>query len=186
MKRPILVFYSMLLGCTATYGQQDVTSIYLANPSFEEDAKACTQDSPDALYEGTEGLRGWNLSPKGWQITSPGKALLINKECATDNGFGKTEAANGDFAYYQRFGWGSANSEMRQTTSTPLPAGEYELKFFSKAFAANNAATSATVTVSDRELKSLDKLTITCVNGNAGIMATSSWTENSLKFKLEE
>ena len=186
MKRPILVFYSMLLGCTATYGQQDVTSIYLANPSFEEDAKACTQDSPDALYEGTEGLRGWNLSPKGRQITSPGKALLINKECATDNGFGKTEAANGDFAYYQRFGWGSANSEMRQTTSTPLPAGEYELKFFSKAFAANNAATSATVTVSDRELKSLDKLTITCVNGNAGIMATSSWTENSLKFKLEE
>ena len=176
----------MLLGCAATYGQQDITSIYLANPSFEEDATACTQDSPDAIYEGNEGLRGWNLSPKGWQTTSPGKALLINKECATDNGFGKTEAADGEFAYYQRFGWGSANSEMRQTTSTPLPAGEYELKFFSKAFAANNAATSATVTVSDEALKSLDKLTITCTNGSAGIMGTSSWTENSLKFKLEE
>ena len=176
----------MLLGCAATYGQQDITSIYLANPSFEEDATACTQDAPDAIYEGNEGLRGWNLSPKGWQTTSPGKALLINKECATDNGFGKTEAADGEFAYYQRFGWGSANSEMRQTTSTPLPAGEYELKFFSKAFAANNAATSATVTVSDEALKSLDKLTITCTNGSAGIMGTSSWTENSLKFKLEE
>ena len=75
---------------------------------------------------------------------------------------------------------------MRQTTSTPLPAGEYELKFFSKAFAANNAVTSATVTVSDKALKSLDKLTITCTNGSAGIMGTSSWTENSLKFKLEE
>lgn len=186
MKGTVLGFYSMLLGCAATYGQQDITSIYLANPSFEEDATACTQDSPDAIYEGDEGLRGWNLSPKGWQTTSPGKALLINKECATDNGFGKTEAANGEFAYYQRFGWGSANSEMRQTTSTPLPAGEYELKFFSKAFAANNAATNATVTVSDEALKSLDKLTITCTNGSAGIMGTSSWTENSLKFKLEE
>lgn len=186
MKGTVLGFYSMLLGCAATYGQQDITSIYLANPSFEEDATACTQDSPDAIYEGNEGLRGWNLSPKGWQTTSPGKALLINKECATDNGFGKTEAADGEFAYYQRFGWGSANSEMRQTTSTPLPAGEYELKFFSKAFAANNAATSATVTVSDEALKSLDKLTITCTNGSAGIMGTSSWTENSLKFKLEE
>lgn len=153
MKGTVLGFYSMLLGCAATYGQQDITSIYLANPSFEEDATACTQDSPDAIYEGNEGLRGWNLSPKGWQTTSPGKALLINKECATDNGFGKTEAADGEFAYYQRFGWGSANSEMRQTTSTPLPAGEYELKFFSKAFAANNAATSATVTVSDEALK---------------------------------
>lgn len=186
MKGTVLGFYSMLLGCAATYGQQDITSIYLANPSFEEDATACTQDSPDAIYEGDEGLRGWNLSPKGWQTTSPGKALLINKECATDNGFGKTEAADGEFAYYQRFGWGSANSEMRQTTSTPLPAGEYELKFFSKAFAANNAVTSATVTVSDKALKSLDKLTITCTNGSAGIMGTSSWTENSLKFKLEE
>lgn len=186
MKGTVLGFYSMLLGCAATYGQQDITSIYLANPSFEEDATACTQDSPDAIYEGDEGLRGWNLSPKGWQTTSPGKALLINKECATDNGFGKTEAADGEFAYYQRFGWGSANSEIRQTTSTPLPAGEYELKFFSKAFAANNAATSATVTVSDEALKSLDKLTITCTNGSAGIMGTSSWTENSLKFKLEE
>lgn len=187
MKGTVLGFYSMLLGCAATYGQQDITSIYLANPSFEEDATACTQDSPDALYEGTEGLRGWNLSPKGWQTTSPGKALLINKDCATDNGFGKTEATDGEFAYYyQRFGWGSANSEMRQTTSTPLPAGEYELKFFSKAFAANNAATSATVTVSDKALKSLDKLTITCTNGSASIMGTSSWTENSLKFKLEE
>ena len=88
MKGTVLGFYSMLLGCAATYGQQDITSIYLANPSFEEDATACTQDSPDALYEGTEGLRGWNLSPKGWQTTSPGKALLINKDCATDNGFG--------------------------------------------------------------------------------------------------
>ena len=88
MKRPILVFYSMILGCTATFGQQEVTTINLANPSIAEDAKACTQDSPDALYEGTEGLRGWNLPPKGWQITSPGKALLIIKDCATDNGFG--------------------------------------------------------------------------------------------------
>ena len=70
MKGTVLGFYSMLLGCAATYGQQDITSIYLANPSFEEDATACTQDSPDAIYEGDEGLRGWNLSPKGWQTTS--------------------------------------------------------------------------------------------------------------------
>ena len=46
MKGTVLGFYSMLLGCAATYGQQDITSIYLANPSFEEDATACTQDSP--------------------------------------------------------------------------------------------------------------------------------------------
>ena len=153
--------------------------------SFEEDATACTQDSPDAIYEGDEGLQDGTCRPKDAKPPVLEKHF-INKECATDNGFGKTEAADREFAYYQRFGWGSANSEMWQTTSTPLPAGEYELKFFSKAFAANNAATSATVTVSDEALKSLDKLTITCTNGSAGIMGTSSWTENSLKFKLEE
>lgn len=190
MKGTVLGFYSMLLGCAATYGQQDITSIYLANPSFEEDATACTQDSPEVVYVKTEAtteeLRGWDINPKGWVTTNPSVSLLINRDCFTDNNFGKTEAADGEFAYYQRFGWGSANSEMRQTTSTPLPAGEYELKFFSKAFAANNAATSATVTVSDKALKSLDKLTITCTNGSAGIMGASSWTENSLKFKLKE
>ena len=36
MKGTVLGFYSMLLGCAATYGQQDITSFYLVNPSFEE------------------------------------------------------------------------------------------------------------------------------------------------------
>ena len=82
MKGTVLGFYSMLLGCAATYGQQDITSIYLANPSFEEDATACTQDSPEVVYVKTEAtteeLRGWDINPKGWVTTNPSVSLLIN------------------------------------------------------------------------------------------------------------
>lgn len=93
MKGTVLGFYSMLLGCAATYGQQDITSIYLANPSFEEDATACTQDSPEVVYVKTEAtteeLRGWDINPKGWVTTNPSVSLLINRDCFTDNNFGK-------------------------------------------------------------------------------------------------
>ena len=157
MKKTALNLCSIAFLCLPSYGQKDITSTYLANPSFEEDAAACTLNSPNIVNEGNEGLRGWNLSPSGWQMTSPGKALLINKECATDNNFGKTDMADGSFAFYQRFGWGSAASELRQTTSAPLPAGEYEIRFFSKAFCANNAATSAVVTVTNEGLEIPEK-----------------------------
>ena len=131
MKRPILVFYSMLLGCTATYGQQDVTSIYLANPSFEEDAKACTQDSPDALYEGTEGLRGWNLSPKGWQITSPGKASLLTRNVHRQ-WIRQDGSSQRGFCLLPTFRLGQCKFGNEANHIHPLPAGEYELKFSAK------------------------------------------------------
>ncbi len=186
MKKTALNLCSIAFLCLPSYGQKDITSTYLANPSFEEDAAACTLNSPNIVNEGNEGLRGWNLSPSGWQMTSPGKALLINKECATDNNFGKTDMADGSFAFYQRFGWGSAASELRQTTSAPLPAGEYEIRFFSKAFCANNAATSAVVTVTNGESEQLDKTAFACQNGSTGIMNTSEWIEHTLTFIIEK
>ncbi|MCD8318380.1 MAG: hypothetical protein LUC45_05890 [Paraprevotella sp.] len=186
MKKTILAICNLMIYCAAVQGKEDVTSAYLANPSFDEDAVDCTLNSNYAVSEGDEGLRGWNLSPKGWTATNPEKALLINAECSTDNNFGKTAAADGEFAYYQRFGWGSASSEMHQTTKAALPAGKYELKFFSKAFCANNAASSAVVTVSNSDNRALDKATVICAAGSTGIMGTSSWTENTLTFVLDK
>lgn len=175
----------MLWGSTA-YAQQDVTSAYLTNPSFEADASACTLTSDKKVSEGNEGLRGWNITPQGWEATSPGKALLISKDCSTDNSFGKTAIADGDYAYYQRFGWGSANSELRQTTTNALPKGEYELKFKTKAFCANSASTTATVTVSNDASTILGTLSFACSSGSAGIMATSEWIDNKVSFVLNE
>ena len=98
MKGTVLGFYSMLLGCAATYGQQDITSIYLANPSFEEDATACTQDSPDAIYEATKTAGDGNLSPQkdgkppAWKSTSHQQGMCHGQR------FRQNGSSDGEFA----------------------------------------------------------------------------------------
>ena len=186
MKKTLPLFVCSLSVCLGMSGQTDITSEFLANPSFEADAEACVTASPDIVNNSADGLRGWNIAPQGWHTTNPGVALLINDGCFTDNNFGKTDIPDGSFAYYQRFGWGSATSEMSQTTATDLPAGEYELTFFTKAFSANNAATSALVAVRTADMETLESLTVACQPGSAGIMGNSSWTEHSLRFVVEE
>ncbi len=186
MKKAIPILLCGLSACVSAHGQTDVTADFLTNPSFEADAAACAPSDPQAVTNPADGLRGWDIAPAGWNATTPGVALLINAECFTDNNFGKTDIPDGEFAYYQRFGWGSASSEMNQTTSAPLPEGEYELKFFTKAFAVNNAATQALVTVRDAAQKTLESATVTCQPGGEGAMADSPWTENTIRFIIEE
>lgn len=175
-----------LTGATAGHAQTDVTEQYLVNPSFEADAASCTTSSPQQVTNNADGLRGWNLRPQGWSITSPGVSLLISSDCFTDNNFGKTSAADGMFAFYQRFGWGSASSELKQTSTRPLPAGHYKLEFHTKAFAANGAATGALVTVTDSKNATLESTAFNCDAGTADVMATSLWKKQSLTFELKE
>ena len=111
MKKTLPLFVCSLSVCLGMSGQTDITSEFLANPSFEADAEACVTTSPDIVNNSADGLRGWNIAPQGWHTTNPGVALLINDGCFTDNNFGKTDIPDGSFAYYQRFGWGSATSE---------------------------------------------------------------------------
>lgn len=175
-----------LTGMATGYAQTDVTEQYLANPSFEADAASCTASSPQKVTNNADGLRGWNLSPQGWSATSPGVSLLISPDCFTDNNFGKTSVADGNFAFYQRFGWGSASSELKQTSARPLPAGQYKLEFYTKAFAANGAATGALVQVTDSKNTALESTAFNCEAGMADIMATSLWNKQSLTFALKE
>lgn len=171
--------------CSATYGQEDVTSAYLTNPSFEADASSCTTSSSLAVVNSADGLRGWNISPTGWEATNPGVALLISKDCFTDNNFGKTGMADGTLAYYQRVGWATATSELKQTTASELAPGTYELKFHTKAYCANNAATSAFVSVCDNSQNMLGSKAVSCISGSNDIMASSQWNEHTVKFTIE-
>ena len=97
--------------CAFVHGQTDVTSDFLANPSFEADTEACTPSSPQTVNNSADGLRGWNIAPTGWHTTNPNVALLISADCFTDNNFGKTGIPDGKFAYYQRYGWGNILSD---------------------------------------------------------------------------
>ncbi len=189
MKHTLLAGWSLCLSfllSTSLRAQTDVTAQYLSNPSFEADADRCTATSTQKVTNSADGLRGWNFTPSGWAATNPGVSLLISADCYTDNNFGRTSMADGKHAFYQRFGWGSASSTLSQTSTQALPAGEYRLSFCTKAFAANGAATSATVQLTDGKGASLKSLTFACEAGSAGCMASGEWQKQSLRFALTE
>ena len=177
----------MLLACASSLldleAQTDVTTTYLKNPSFEADAAACT----DAVKksETADGLRGWDVSTiTGWTTTRPDKQLLITADCFTDNNFGKTAIADGQYALFQRMGWNNGASTIAQTTGNAVPAGKYSLTLKTKAFYANGGS-SAVVQVKAGG-RSLGTATIDFEHGSAGCMASADWKTVSVRFTLDE
>ena len=179
------ILWMCMAACSVAYGQEDVTAKYLTNPSFEADAEACTPGSSLAVTNSADGLRGWNIKPAGWEFTAADVSLLISKDCFTDNNFGKTDIADGELAFYQRVGWSSTVSELRQTTQTELPAGDYALTFCTKAFYANNATSNAVVSVLDGGSNLLGSAVVAFTAGGNGIMGSTGWNETTVKFTLE-
>ena len=181
----LLMLTGLTLVALAAGAQTDVTTEYLTNPSFEDDAAKCTAST--RLDEGSEGLRGWKVVPSGWTVTNPEdkiKQLLITAACATDNGFGKTDIADGTYAFYLRFGWGSATGSLAQNTSKSLPAGKYQLTLRYKAFAANGA--QSTCTVAAAGTASLGSTSFGFGAGSSNIMETASWSTAKLVFSVAE
>ena len=183
IKAKILAAALTALAATAAVAQSDVTAEFITNPSFEDDAAACT----DAVKksESSDGLRGWDVSAiTGWTTTRPDKQLLITADCFTDNNFGKTPIADGQYALFQRMGWNNGASTIAQTTSKALPAGKYALTLKAKAFYANGGS-SATVQVKGGT-KSLGNATITFDHGSAGCMNAAAWKDVNVRFTLTE
>ena len=179
-------FFLMALGlmpALSASAQTDVTATYLTNSSFEADAAKCNNSTK--LEEGTEGLRGWNVTPiTGWTTTNPSKQLLISAACATDNGFGKTDIPDGTYAIYQRFGWGSATGTISQKTMLAMPVGKYKLTFKYKAFAANGA--QSTCTVAANGASTLRNTSYSFDAGSNNCMASSNWNVGNLTFNVEK
>ena len=172
---------TLLMAAIAAVAQNDVTSTYLMNPSFEADAAACTDGV--RVSEGTEGLRGWNVaSVTAWQTTRPSKQLLITADCSTDNGFGKTQIADGTYALFQREGWNNSSSSITQTTTAAVPKGKYQLTAAYKAFYANSATSSAKLSVKQGS-QTLGAATLTFAAGSAGCMS-GAWQEATVQFEV--
>ena len=175
-----------VIACTAIVpvtAQTDVTTTYLTNPSFEADAAKCTNSTK--VEEGTEGLRGWKVSPiTGWTTSNPSKQLLISAACATDNSFGKTDIPDGTYAIYQRFGWGSATGTISQKTKQAMPVGKYKLTFKYKAFADNGAQSACTVAANGAS--SLRNASYSFDAGSSNCMSSASWNIGSLTFSVEK
>ena len=137
MKKPIaLMLFALALSVNA---QEDVTSQYITNSSFEQDDIS----KLSAVNNSADGLRGYTLTnPKNWTVSGTSVTeLLVSKDCYTDNNFGKvTTIPNGNYAYYLRMGWSTGTTTMKQ--SVQLPAGKYRFAVDQRSGYANGATST--------------------------------------------
>lgn len=175
MKKPTaLLLLALALSANA---QEDVTSKYLTNPSFETD-KASTLS---AVNNDADGLRGYTLNtPTSWSIAGTSVTqLLVTADCYTDNNFGKvTTIPDGTQAYYFRMGWDTGTTTMTQ--SVTLPAGKFRLSVDQRSGYANTATSVLNLTAGT------ESTSISFVQGSTGFFATEKWTTSTLDFTLTE
>lgn len=148
----------------------------IANPSFEN----YTPADADRLSESNT-FRGWAVTaPAGWTYEglSAVKKLIVDKDCDGDNGFGTYgDMADGNYAFYLRFGWGTTGtSEVSQTISA-LPAGNYTLSCAVKSGYVNGATSSIALIADSKKSNAM-----TAQAGSAGFMAANAWKPLSITF----
>lgn len=158
-----------------TGNQEEITSQYLTNASFEVDNIA----SLTPVTQNADGLRGYTLSnPNGWSVSGTDVTkLLITKECYTDNNFGVvTTISDGEKAYYLRMGWSNGSTSVTQTIKN-LPAGKYLFTIDHRTGYANSASSSFSMKAGNETVAE------SFVQGNNGFFASAKWTTSKLTFE---
>lgn len=142
MKKTLfLSLFALALSATA---QEDITSQYIHNPSFEQDD--ISKLSPDATrgaYTAST-IVGWTLSG------SYGVSDIMTADAtATDNNFGAPgKPSDGTQMYYIRHSWNTANASLLQ--SITIPAGKYKLTLDNKCV--TQASHAASLVAGDQSL----------------------------------
>lgn len=119
MKKKFLLLAGCLfayIGLQPTLAQTDVTSTYLANPSFEN------------------GTDGWTL-PTATQYYNNG--VYTSADAVPSNLGTKSEPSDGSYFFHTRHGWNGKSGVEWNTytlTSTALPVGKYYLSCDYKAY----------------------------------------------------
>lgn len=149
----------------------DVTALYLANPSFEND------DIANLEFDNTRGAYAIT-APAGWTLTGDRPDvvdIMTEAATATDNNFGTPGAApDGKQMFYLRVGWSDKTTTLQTTSTSALPAGHYRLTFDYRSGYANSAASS---------------FILSCGGSSAGSVTfnqggLSPWTTASVDFTL--
>ena len=163
------------VGAQTANQQEDVTSQYITNASFEADDIATL--SP--VQNSSDGLRGYTLAkPLGWTVSGTSvTTLLITKDCYTDNNFGlATTISDGDKAYYLRMGWATGATTVKQTIAD-LPAGKYLLTVDQRTGYANSATSAFAMSAGN------ESVTESFVQGSTYFFTTAKWTTTALQFE---
>ena len=119
----ILSLFALALTATA---QEDITSQYIQNPSFEQDdISRLNFDATRGAYTAST-VVGWTLSG------SYGVSDIMTADAtATDNNFGAPgQPSDGTQMYYIRHSWNVANASLLQNIT--IPAGKYKLTLDNK------------------------------------------------------
>ncbi|MCR5132084.1 MAG: Ig-like domain-containing protein [Prevotella sp.] len=190
--RFLLAFLALFIGSGIANAQEDVTSTYITNPSFELSAEGTTT-SAQALTSGGS-YYGWTLPSLGSSYIniSIGDATTCN-----GNAFGVPTATAGSYYYFARRGWNSSSSSdaTLSTTMSSLPVGQYVLTMDYKgldSYDSDHSSQGSYFTVSAVEgettLNSVTTNAFTAVNGNSAgsgnFTGESNWQSLTLSFAV--
>lgn len=185
MRKLKLLFASLalVLGSGATWGQTDVTSTYLTNPSFElgKDGTAAASAESGA-FDAPYGWTTENLPSSGTQNFG-----IFQNDGKTPSNFGKSVApADGSYYYLGRKSWsGSLAVTFSQTPN--LPAGTYALDVAYKIATASSASKGTLqlkATQSSSELAVKESPIGAQKGDNTNYFNDCGWTRISVPFTV--
>ena len=134
MKKKIRLLASLcaLSFAGVAYAQDDVTDLYIVNPSFELSAEGIPMSGDKQDYSSSStNLYGWivpNLgTDKFYNIQT------VSKDGANASAFGQPAPSDGQYYYFNRKGWGDVNAVLSQAEAVTLPSGRYYITVDCKA-----------------------------------------------------
>lgn len=191
----------MAAGAVGMRAQTDVTSTYLANPSFETLKASDGTTDVTVATKLTDGLYGWtidNSSMSDYQVESQASGSVTGFPASGDNRY--IVPSEGTYYYFNRKGWGNLSTTLSTTTKTDVEVGTYYLVFDYKAadYSNNNNAskngTTIGITVEDALNNPLATLSavkkaysITNGSNNPGTdayMNTAPWSKMGVAFTV--
>ena len=168
MKKQILSLLSLLVSTMPVSAQTDVTSQYLANPSFEQPvASTLSADATRGAYNVGTSLTGWTVSGS-YGVSD----IMTSAATATDNNMGAPGTpSDGMQMYYIRNAWKNATASVKQTIT--LPASKYRLTVDSKSAHAGTGSSGKLVAAGEN----------TTITMNQGSIP-STWSPVTVEFTL--
>lgn len=111
---------------SSVFAQEDITSQFIKNPSFESDnVSALPKDDTRGAYT-AKTVDGWTLSG-GYGVSD----IMTSSATATDNNFGAPgQPSDGNQMYYIRHSWKETSASLLQNVK--LPKGKYRLSVDNK------------------------------------------------------
>src|SRR5574344_887128 len=191
LRLSLVAILATILAPLGAYAVTDVTSTYIANPSFELSAAGTALTSTISVSNtASAGIYGWTATLAN---TSYINIDVVNSTTTNHSQFGTTVTPNdGTYYFSYRHGWNKGVVDKFTTTSlTDLPVGEYTLSVMYKgASSYDNTTGNSTLAISAVESgTTLATSTSSAFQQYSGgtsntYFQTAAWTKLSVSFTV--